>query len=335
MAGLRGYWSRFIVLRLLRLAILPPVVTVVTFTLLSLSPIDPVRAYVGDRMHRVGPEQQALIAEKWGLDQPPLDRFGTWVVNVAEGDFGQSMIFSRPVADVLADRVAASLALMALAWLVSGALGYGLGLLAGAFEGSLLDRVIRAYAFVLVSTPVFWAAILLLVVFSVHLGWAPFCCAGPPGVPDAAVTVAERLRHLILPAVTLSLLGVGQVTLHTRDKVREVMASDYATLAFAQGLGRLAVAFRHASRNAALPAVTIQFAHFGELFGGSVLAESVFAYPGLGQATVLAGTRGDAPLLLGIALFAAVFVFVGNTIADILYRLLDPRQRVSSGDFAS
>ena len=321
------FWMRFLAGRLIRLAILLPLVAGSAFTLLSVSPVDPVRAYVGDRMNRVGPEQQALIAAKWGLDQPPLVQFGRWAGNLLQGDFGTSMILSQPVAEVLFDRAGTSLALMTLSWLLAGAIGFALGIVAGALEGSWIDRAIRTYCFALASAPTFWMGILFLMLFSVALGWAPFCCAGPPGVVAADVTLADRLAHLALPALTLSLLGIAQVTLHTRDKVREVMASDYATLAFAQGLRRLPVAMRHGLRNAALPALTLQFAHLGELFGGSILAETVFAYPGLGQATVLAGTRGDAPLLLGIALFASVFVFTGNLIADILHHALDPRQR--------
>ncbi len=327
MSAARRFWTRFVLGRLIRLTVLVPLVAASAFTLLSLSPIDPVRAYVGDRSSRVGPEQAALIAAKWGLDQPPLSRLEKWAGNVAHGDLGNSMIFRAPVAEVIADRAGASLALMALAWALSGLIGFGLGILAGAFEGTWLDRAIRAYAFVLASAPTFWAAILFLVVFAVELKWAPFCCAGPPGMPLGEIGFAERLRHLALPAATLSLLGVAQVTLHTRDKLREVMASDYAMLGFAQGLGRLAVALRHGLRNAAVPALMLQFSHLGELFGGSILAETVFAYPGLGQATVLAGTRGDAPLLLGIAIFAALFVFAGNTIADVAQHLVDPRQR--------
>jgi peptide/nickel transport system permease protein len=325
MAG--RFWTRFVVGRLVRLGVLLPVVACCTFGLLAISPIDPVRAYVGDSIARVGPAQQKLIAEKWGLDQPPLIRFEKWATNVARGDLGTSLVFSQPVAKVLGDRFVASFALMAVAWLLSGMTGFALGLIAGALEGSWVDRIIRLYAFVLASAPTFWIAVLLLVVFSVELGWAPFCCAAPPGMLPDAVGLADRLRHLALPAATLALLGVGPVALHTRDKVREVMASDFAALAFAQGLGRLAVAVRHGMRNAAVPAVTLQFAHIGELFGGSILAETVFAYPGLGQATVLAGTRGDAPLLLGISLAAALFVFWGNTAADLLHRFLDPRQR--------
>lgn len=325
--GRGGTWARFLGWRALRLVVLLPVVACVAFLLLKVSPIDPVRAYVGDRMTTVGPDQYARIAEKWGLDQPPLTQFARWAGNVAQGDLGTSMIFSRPVIDVIADRAAASLLLMAIAWTLSGLIGYGLGLLAGALEGSWVDRAIKGYAFTLASAPTFWVAILLLVTFSVGLDWAPFCCAGPPGVAAADVTWAERLRHLALPAIALSVLGTAQVTLHTRDRMREVMRSDYATLSAAQGLGRVAIAWRHGRRNAALPAITLQFAQLGELFGGSILAETVFSYPGLGQATVQAGTRGDAPLLLGIAMFAALFVFAGNTIADVLYRVVDPRLR--------
>lgn len=322
-----GFWWRFAASRLTRLVVLLLLVAVSAFVLLSASPVDPVRAYVGDRSSRVGPEQQALIAAKWGLDQPPLVRFQKWAGNLASGDFGNSMIYGQPVAEVLADRVSASLWLMALAWTFSGLLGFALGLIAGALEGSWADRAIRVYAFVLASAPTFWVAILLLVVFAIELGWAPFCCAGPPGVMPADVAWGDRVTHLMLPALTLSMIGVAQVTLHTRDKMREVMASDYATLALAQGLSRLHTAWRHGLRNAALPALTLQFAHLGELFGGSILAETVFSYPGLGQATVLVGTRGDAPLLLGIALFSALFVFVGNTLADLLHLALDPRQK--------
>jgi peptide/nickel transport system permease protein len=172
-------------------------------------------------------------------------------------------------------------------------------------------------------------AIVLLNVFAVKLAWAPTCCAAPPGLLPEEVTLWQRLQHLILPALALGLLGVAQVTLHTRDKVREVLSSDYAALAYAQGATRWKAARRHALRNAVLPAITLQFAHLGELFGGSLLAETVFSYPGLGLAMVQAGARADTPLLLGIAVMAALFVFAGNALADALLLLIDPRQRAA------
>jgi len=141
------------------------------------------------------------------------------------------------------------------------------------------------------------------------------------------VTFLDWLRHLALPLIAVTVLGVAQVTLHTRAKMIEIMRSDYVTFAFAQGATRLDAAWHHGIRNAALPAVTIQFAGLGELFGGSALAETVFSYPALGKAVVDAGIRGDVPLLLAITLFTTLFISVGNTVADILYHIVDPRMR--------
>ncbi|MCX7681097.1 MAG: ABC transporter permease [Anaerolineae bacterium] len=314
--------------KLARLVLLLGALSVVSFTLVSLSPFDPVNAYVGADMLLVGPEQRARIAERWGLNDPPVERYLRWLGRVVQGDLGVSLIYRQPVARVIGQRFLASLGLMATAWAISGVLGFGLGVLAGARAGSPFDRVVRWLAYLLASTPTFWLALLLLIVFSVTLKWTPICCAGPPGVPAEEVTLLQRLHHLLLPAGTLSILGIANVTLHTRQKLIGVLNSDYVLYARAQGETPRGVIWLHGLRNIALPAVTLQFASLSELFGGSVLAEQVFAYPGLGQATTQAGLRGDVPLLLGIVLFSAVFVFVGNTLADLVYRLLDPRIRL-------
>ncbi|WP_246663251.1 ABC transporter permease [Rhizobium sp. WL3] len=309
----------------IRLVLVLLTVAIVAFALAKHSPVDPINAYLGADIARVGPEQRALIAEKWGLDQPATTQFWRWAENLARGDLGYSMTYNAPVADVLVTRFQASLPLMGLAWLLSGVLGFVLGVLAGAFAGSWADRIIRIYSYVLASTPTFWLAIMLLVVFAVGLNWAPICCATPIGVVPEDVTVLDRVRHLALPLVALTVLGVAQIALHTRAKMVEIMQSDYALYAKAQGASRMDIALRHGARNAALPAVTVLFASLGELFGGSVLAEQVFAYPGLGKATVEAGIRGDVPLLLAITLALTFVVFLGNSIADLLYRIVDPR----------
>jgi peptide/nickel transport system permease protein len=144
--------------------------------------------------------------------------------------------------------------------------------------------------------------------------------------PDQ-VSIGQWLRHLLLPAATLSIISVAAVTLHTRQKLLEVMETDFVLFARAKGESTWGVFRRHALRHVLLPALTIQFASFGELFGGSILAEQVFSYPGLGEATVRAGLGGDVPLLLGIVLVSSVFVFSGNAIADLLYTVVDPRLR--------
>lgn len=315
-----------------RLALLLASVATLSFVLVSVSPVDPIDAYLGPSILKVSPEQREIIAQRWGLDQSPIERFGAWSGNLLSGDFGVSTIFNEPVLSVIGKRFATSFWLMLLAWSLSGLLGFILGVLAGTYESSFVDKCISVYAYIMASTPTFWVGMVLLTAFSIHLGWTPVCCAWPIGTDPEQVGLLTRVHHLLLPAVTLSLIGVAQIALHTREKTIDAMQSEYATFAMAQGESRLGIAFCRALRNVALPAVTLQFASLGELFGGAVLAEQVFAYPGLGQATVEAGYRGDVPLLLGIVLFSTVFVFVGNTTADLLYKLVDPRmRRASSG----
>ncbi|MFZ5758819.1 MAG: ABC transporter permease [Thermodesulfobacteriota bacterium] len=325
--------TKFLFAKTFRLVLLVAAVAALSFVLVSRSPIDPVDAYVGAAVMKISPEQRQMIIARWGLDRPPLERFGRWAAQLAKGDFGVSTIFNEPVTAVIAKRFVTSLWLMALAWCFSGLLGFALGLIAGAREDSLADRLIRLYTYTMASTPTFWVGMILLMVFSVYLGWTPVCCAWPPGLSAEQATLWQRLHHLLLPAVTLSLIGIAQITLHTREKTIEAMRSDYAVFARAQGESTGGIVCRRALRNVALPAVTMQFASLGELFGGAVLAEQVFAYPGLGRATVEAGIRGDIPLLLGIVLFSTIFVFTGNFMADFIYYLVDPRLRKTAGGY--
>ena len=319
--------------RILRLLTLLAAVSVLSFLLLSLSPIDPVRAYVGADMLKVGPEQWAKIAEYWGLDRPLPERFFRWGAAVLRGDWGVSMIFRRPVLEVIGERFLASLALMLTAWTFSGVFGFALGALAGMKQGTWTDRLIKWYCLTLASTPLFWLGLLMLLTFAVWLGWFPVGLGVPAGVAAHEVTLANRLHHLLLPALTLGITGVAGVALHTRQKLVEVLQSDYVLFARARGESVLQLFRRHGLRNIALPVTTLQFASFSELFGGSVLAEQVFSYPGLGQAAVQAGLRGDVPLLLGVVIFSAMFVFAGNLAAELLYRLIDPRLRLKGDSY--
>ncbi|MBU4262571.1 MAG: ABC transporter permease [Proteobacteria bacterium] len=326
--------TKFLLAKTMRLVLLVAGVATLSFVLVSHSPIDPVDAYVGAAIMKISPEQRQVIIARWGLDRPPLTRFARWAAQLARGDLGVSTIFNEPVTSVIAKRFVTSLWLMALAWSFSGLLGFVLGLIAGAREDSPADRLIRLYAYTMAATPTFWVGMMLLMIFSVYLGWTPVCSAWPPGLSIEQATLGQRLHHLLLPAVTLSLIGVAQITLHTRQKTVEAMHSDYAIFARAQGESTVGIVCRQVLRNVALPALTLQFASLGELFGGAVLAEQVFSYPGLGRATVEAGIRGDVPLLLGIVLFSTVFVFTGNTLADLLYQVVDPRMREGQGGTA-
>lgn len=303
---------------LLRQLALLAVTGLAVFLLMKASPVDPVDAYLGPAIAHVGPEQKAQIAAAWGLDRPAHEQFLRWAGHLLRGDLGFSTSYNAPVVQVLADRIGASALLTGLAWLLSGGLGFALGLLAAAWQGAWPDRCIRLYCYVLAATPTFWLAMLMLMLFSVGLGWTPICCAGPVGVLPQDVGLWERLHHLALPLAALTLFGVAQIALHTRAKLVDVLGSDYVLLARAQGAGRADIILRHGMRNAAAPAVAAMVASVGEIFGGSILAEQVFAWPGLGRATVEAGMKGDVPLLLAIALLTVLVVSTANMAASRL-----------------
>jgi peptide/nickel transport system permease protein len=302
-------------------------ISLISFMLVKNSPIDPIQAYIGADMLNVGPEQREKIADYWGLNEPVYQQFFTWASALISGDLGTSMIYRQPVADIIKEKFSHSFALMLSAWALSGLIGFILGAVAAMKKDTAADRVIKWFCYTLASTPAFWMGLLMVMVFAVWLDWFPAGLGVPAGVLAEDVTLADRIKHLILPAVTLSIVGVPNIALHTRQKLVDVLASDYILFARARGERGFILFWRHGLRNVALPAISLQFAAFSELFGGAVLTEQVFSYPGLGQAAVEAGLRGDVPLLLGLVLFSALFVFAGNLIGDLIYYVVDPRTR--------
>ena len=329
---------------IVRLSLLLLAVSFVAFALVSISPIDPVQANVGQAAYiSMGEEKRAQLEAYWGVGTPLWERYINWLSAFIQGDMGMSLRFNAPVSEVIATRAISSLALMLLAWVISGVLGFAMGVIAGAFRGRLVDRLIKGYCFVLASTPTFWLGLVFLMIFAVNLGWFPLGFSVPLGKSAADVTLLDAAHHIILPAFTLSVIGVANIALHTREKTIDVLESDYVRFARARGESPMQLVKRHGLRNLALPAITLQFASVSEIFGGSVLVEQVFSYPGLGQAAVTAGLGGDVALLAGIAVFSAAIVFSGNLIANILYGVIDPRMgkrktsrlRCGSGDVES
>ena len=314
--------------KLLRMALLLLGVSLVAFLLMAASPLDPLQTNVGQAaLGSLSQEQIQQLEDYWGVNTPLPERYLGWLADALRGDFGTSLLYRQPVLEVVGERLGTSLGLLLFAWVLSGALGLTLGVLAGALRDRWPDRLIRGWCLLISSTPAFWLAILLLMVFSVWLGWLPSGLAVPIGVEAGSVTMLERLRHAILPALTLSITGVSSIALHTREKMVDVMESDYVLFARARGERLPAIVLRHGLRNVALPAITLQFASVSEIIGGSVLVEQVFSYPGLGQAAVNAGLGSDMPLLLGITVITAAIVFGGNLIADLLYGVVDPKIR--------
>lgn len=313
---------------IIRMSLLLVAVSIVSFILMTMSPVDPLQANVGQAaLGSMSQEQIEKLESYWGVDEPPVKRYLSWAKDFIRGDFGMSLQYRQPVSKVIAVKLGNSLFLMVTAWILSGIIGFALGVAAGVFRGRLPDRLIKGYCVVISSTPAFWLALLLLMIFGVWLKILPIGLSVPIGLEASGVTFFDRLRHAILPALTLSITGISNIALHTREKMIDVMESDYVLFARARGESTWQIVKRHALRNVLLPAITLQFASISEIFGGSVLVEQVFSYAGMGQAAVTAGLGSDMPLLMAITIVSAVFVFGGNLIANILYGIVDPRIR--------
>ena len=314
---------KFLGKKIVRFVILLIFVILLSFLLLDLSPINPVKTYISNVV--ISQAQIANLEAYWGVNEPITSKMANWLGNVLQGNLGTSLIFRVPVMDVILERFTASLVLMLSSWAFSGILGFLLGIVAGFKKDTIIDKAIKVYCYILQSAPTFWIALIILMVFSIYLGWFPTGLGVPIGTLSENVSFWDWLNRLILPMLTLSIVGVAQIALYTRDKLIYEMNSDYFLFAKARGESGWNLIRRHGIRNVLLPAITLQFLGFSELFGGAVLVEQIFTYPGIGQAAVSAGLRSDVPLLLGIVIFSAIFVYCGNLIADILYNFVDPR----------
>ena len=299
-------------------------VSLMAFILITKAPIDPLTSYIGENS-TLSQETKDEISEYWGFNDPLPERFANWAGRAIMGDLGDSVTYKRPVMEVIKERMMYSLALMLLAWVFSGVLGFLIGIVCGLHPGSLFDRIMKVFCLTMRCAPPFWLGLLFLTFFAVQLGWFPLGMAVPMGKLAADVTLGDRLFHLVLPTLTLTVANINEVVLYTRQKLIETMNSDFILYARARGESTWQLVWRHLMRNIALPAITVHFASFSELFGGMALAENVFSYPGIGTATTAAAMNADVPLLLGIALFSAIFVFAGNLIANVLYGVFDPR----------
>ena len=310
------------------MALLLVAVSIAAFVLVSVSPIDPLQANVGQvALGSMSAEQIAKLEAYWGVGEPPIERFLAWAGDFFTGDMGVSLLYRQPVGKVIAVKLQNSLWLMGIAWVISGLAGFVLGIVSGIKKDTWIDKAIKGYSLLIASTPAFWLALLLLMVFAVWLQILPIGLSVPIGMEASGVTIADRIQHAILPALTLSITGISNIALHTREKMIEIMESDYVLFARARGESTFQIVKNHGLRNVILPAITLQFGSISEIFGGSVLVEQIFSYPGLGQAAVTAGTGSDVPLLLGITVISAAIVFGGNLMANILYGVVDPRIR--------
>lgn len=325
---MNGKLPVFIIKNIIRIILLVICVSIITFMLMKMSPVDPLQQNIGQAaLGGMSEEQIAKLQEYWGVNKEPAEQFLSWAGDFLKGDMGTSLLYRQPVGEVVAVKFGNSLFIMIAAWIISGVMGFFLGIISGMNRGKFIDKLIRGYCLVISSTPAFWLALLFLMIFGVWLGWFPIGLSVPIGVEAGGVTFLDRLYHAFLPALTLSFLGVSNVALHTREKTIDIMESDYILFAKMRGEKGFSLFSRHVFRNALLPAIILHFAVISEIFGGSILIEQVFSYPGMGQAVVAAGLGSDLPLLMAITVISSVIVFAGNMTADIIVSIIDPRIR--------
>ena len=321
--------ARMVARRLLKALPLLLAVVVFNFILLKLAPGDAVEVLAGEA-GAATPEYLAELRARFGLDRPFHIQLGNYVWQLAKLDLGYSFRHNQTVLQLILGRLPATLLLMASGLVVAVTLGAWLGVMASQKVNSLRDNLISLFAMLAFATPVFWMGLMMIVLFSVHLGWLPSSGMETIAAGHQGLTwVLDVARHMIMPVATLSLFYVALYTRVMRASMLEVFNQDYVTTARAKGLSERRITFRHVLRNALLPVVTLVGVQIGGMLGGSVLVETVFSWPGLGRLAFEAVFQRDINLLLGILLLCSFVVILANIAVDLAYSWLDPRIRTS------
>ena len=302
----------YLVQRLAWAAVLLVATTLMVFVVVHLSG-DPTALYVGPEGTRADYE---MVRAALGFDRPLPEQYGRFLARAARADFGRSLRHQQPTLPLVLERFPATLKLALVAMLLAALLAVPLGILSALRRNSVLDSCAMTFALSGQCMPTFWLGILLILVFGVHLGWVP-------------VYSGEGLRALALPGVTLGVWAMARTARITRSSMLEVLPQDFLRTARAKGISEWGVILRHGLRNGAIPIVTALGLELGNLLGGAVITEAVFAYPGIGRLAVEAVVNKDVPLLQAVVLTIATALILLNVAVDLLYMVLDPRVRLA------
>ncbi|MFN8593304.1 MAG: ABC transporter permease [Thermomicrobiales bacterium] len=319
--------TRFI---LRRFAISIPVlfgISVVTYLFLYLAPGDPLTAMLNpQQVATLGPDWVEERREAMGLNDPFPVQYGHWLAEVARGNLGYSYRGGQPVTALIAERIGPTLRLMSVVLVFALAVGVPLGVLSALKHYSWIDYLVTVLGFAAVSVPSFFLALGLIYIFALKLRWLP--AAGMYTV-GSTPEFGDSLRHIILPALALGIAQAAPLIRYVRSGMLESIAQDYVNVARAKGLRERTVIFGHALRNVLIPLVTIVAIELPGLFGGTVIIEQIFSWPGMGTLTINSVFDRDYPVIMGITLIGAVMIVISNLLADVLYAVIDPRIRYS------
>jgi peptide/nickel transport system permease protein len=314
-------------------------VSIVVFFMVRAIPGDPAQLLLGQQATQ---EQVQQVRQNMGLDKPVIVQYGIFLADALRGDLGQSIVTGRPVTTELLARFPATLELTSFAMLVAILVGVPVGVISAVRQYSWLDKFTSVLALTGISMPIFWLAMILIVIFFVNLGWLPFPGRLSTGYAVTSITGLvlvdslltlnfpafwDGLKHLILPAIALGTIPMAVIMRMTRSSMLEVMGEDYVRTARAKGVVPWRVVFKHALRNAMLPTVTVIGLQAGLLMGGAVITETIFSWPGVGQIAYDSVNRRDYAMIQGVVLYGATLFVLVNLIVDVLYAVLDPRVR--------
>lgn len=292
-------------------------VSVLVFVLMNLASGDPIAVLLGDQATSA---DIARVRAQYGLDQPLVLRYFSWLGQVVQGNLGTSIFVQLPVLQVLANRAEPTLLLAAMSVSIATLIGVPCGTLAAVRRGSKLDQIVSTIAMLAASIPSFWMGIILIRIFAVKLGWLP---ASGFGAPDAGLLL--HIKHLILPAIVLGVLNSALIIRFTRSSVLDILHEDYVRTARAKGVPEFTIMVKHVLKNALIPIITVIGLTTALMIGGTVVTESVFNLPGLGSLVVQSVLRRDYPVIQGALLVIAMAYVLINFAIDLLYAVIDPR----------
>ena len=312
--------ARFILRRVLQSLLVLLVMSFVIYGLIGLMPGDPIDIMVASNPGAT-PEVVAKLRAMYGLDQPLMLRYWHWLLAALSGDLGYSRVHSVPVIEVLGPALLQTCKLLITSFVISVLLSFALGIIAALRPGGIIDGLIGLVAFAGISVPVFWLALMMILIFAVNLHWFP--ASGISNVGDGSLR--DHLIHLAMPVTTLALATTGGFIRYVRASMIETLRADHVRTARAKGAGEARVVLVHAFRNALIPVVTVMALSFGTLFNGALLTETMFAQPGMGKMIYDSIQQNDFNLALTGLMFATAVTLLSNLIADLAYGWLDPR----------
>ena len=309
--------TRYLASRLAGMAVVMLLVATLVFFITRLAPGDPAAVMLGEQATAA---DIAQLRAAYGLDQPLPVQFAYWLKELAHGNLGQSIFLQRPVTQALWERAEPTLFLTLFSIAVAASIGVPCGIVSAVWRGRAIDQVFSGFAMLGASIPSFWFGLILMQIFAVALGWFPVAGYGAPGVP-----LAERLHHLVLPAIVLGIVNSALILRFTRASMLDVLGEDHIRTARAKGASEPRVILRHALRNALIPMLTVLGLTFALLVGGAIVTETVFGLPGIGNLVVSAVLRRDYPVIQGALLVIAGLYVLINLAIDLLYLVVDPR----------